>query len=81
MTHIIDRLAAHGLVERVTNAEDGRSSPVALTKRGLAVVNQAVEAAVEDSPISAAIRTLTLDERHVLETLLVRLLHDLEKRD
>jgi DNA-binding MarR family transcriptional regulator len=78
MTRLVDRLEAGGLVERIPDPADGRSLLVALTENGLAVVDAAVETAVEGSPISAAARTLTAAERDTLHTLLARLLAELE---
>ena len=78
MTRLVDRLAVAGMVERVPDPADGRSALVALTARGLEVVDAAVEAAVEHSPISAAVRTLGAGDRAALEELLARLLSELE---
>jgi DNA-binding MarR family transcriptional regulator len=78
MTRLVDRLETHGMVARVPDTADGRSALVALTARGRAVVDAAVETAIEASPISAAVRTLSAADRKALEELLARLLAELE---
>lgn len=46
MTNRLDRLEAAGLIRREANPQDGRSSVVALTPAGLALIEQVVEAHV-----------------------------------
>lgn len=48
MTHRLQRLEAAGLVERVPNREDARSLLVRLTPEGLALVDRAVAAHVDN---------------------------------
>ncbi len=48
MTHRLQRLEAAGLVERVPNREDARSLLVRLSPEGLALVDRAVEAHVDN---------------------------------
>jgi DNA-binding MarR family transcriptional regulator len=44
VTRLVDRLESRGLVERSSDAEDGRRSVTQLTRAGLAVVARATEA-------------------------------------
>ncbi len=46
MTHRLKRLETSGLVQRVANPEDGRSMPVQLSRKGLALIDRALEAHV-----------------------------------
>jgi DNA-binding MarR family transcriptional regulator len=46
MTNRIDRLEADGLVTRTTNPSDSRSFLIALTDKGIALIDQVVEAHV-----------------------------------
>lgn len=48
MTHRLKQLEAKGLIARVANAEDARSSLVQLSASGLALVERALEAHVEN---------------------------------
>lgn len=48
MTHRMQRLEARGLVQRTPNADDARSTLVALTPAGLELIDRAVEAHVEN---------------------------------
>lgn len=48
MTHRLQRLEAKGLVSREPNSSDARSMLVALTPAGLALIDRAVEAHVEN---------------------------------
>lgn len=48
MTHRIKRLETKGLIQRVPNAQDARSMLVQLTRKGLALIDRAVEAHVEN---------------------------------
>ncbi|MGR4871990.1 MarR family winged helix-turn-helix transcriptional regulator [Variovorax sp. LARHSF232] len=48
MTHRLQRLEANGLVQRLPNSEDARSMLVQLTPKGLALIDRAVEAHVEN---------------------------------
>ncbi len=77
MTHRLKRLEASGLVERVANEQDARSMQVRLTPEGLALIDRAVEAHIENerSILSAMPASLVaeLDER--LAALLLTLEH------
>ncbi|MFY3746474.1 MarR family winged helix-turn-helix transcriptional regulator [Anaeromyxobacter sp. Red801] len=48
MTHRLKRLEGSGLVQRVPNEQDARSTLVQLTRKGLALIDRAVEAHVEN---------------------------------
>ncbi|ACL67526.1 transcriptional regulator, MarR family [Anaeromyxobacter dehalogenans 2CP-1] len=48
MTHRLKRLEQRGLVQRVPNQQDARSVLVQLTRKGLALIDRAVEAHVEN---------------------------------
>ncbi|KAA8998468.1 MarR family transcriptional regulator [Affinibrenneria salicis] len=48
MTHRLQRLEGSGLVRRVPNSKDARSMLVQLTPAGLALINRAVEAHIEN---------------------------------
>jgi DNA-binding MarR family transcriptional regulator len=48
MTHRLKRLETRNLVERVPNEQDARSTLVQLTRKGLVLINRAVEGHVEN---------------------------------
>lgn len=48
MTHRLKRLETRGLVARVANAEDARSTLVQLTPEGLALINRVVGPHIEN---------------------------------
>jgi DNA-binding MarR family transcriptional regulator len=76
MTHRLQRLEASGLVKRVANPDDARSILVRLTPDGLALIDRAVEAHVENERrILASIKPSDLK---VLDARLARLLAALE---
>jgi DNA-binding MarR family transcriptional regulator len=72
MTNRIDQLERAGLVERRPNPEDGRSVIIALTDRGFAVIDTAVDAHVETQ--ARLTQALTEDEQAILDGLLGRFL-------
>lgn len=72
MTNRIDRLETAGLVERRPNPSDKRGTLVALTDAGLALINKAIVAHVENQ--RAILDGLNRDEQEALSTLLVKLL-------
>ena len=76
MTHRADQLVRAGLVERISNPEDGRSVLIGLTRRGLKVI----DAAVTDHVANLARLTsgLTESEAKRLDRLLERYLATLE---
>jgi len=76
MTNRIDRLEAQGLVERKADPEDRRSFQVALTAKGLRVVNEA--AAVRFDEAKDALKGLSATEARQLATLLQKILLDVE---
>jgi DNA-binding MarR family transcriptional regulator len=76
MTHRLQRLEASGLVQRLPNSNDARSMLVQLSPQGLALIDRAVEAHVENEwRILAAIKPADLQ---ALNTRLARLLVVLE---
>jgi DNA-binding MarR family transcriptional regulator len=76
MSNRLQRLEASALVERVANAADARSTLVKLTPAGLALIDRAVEAHVENERrILAAIGVTEVD---ALDQHLARLLRALE---
>ena len=76
MTHRLKRLETRGLVTREPNAEDARSLLVQLTGAGLALIERAVEAHLENERrILSALPTTMLAD---LDTALSALLQALE---
>jgi DNA-binding MarR family transcriptional regulator len=65
MTHRLKRLETRGWVARVPNAQDARSTLVQLTDAGLALIERAVEAHVDN-------------ERTMLSMLPAEVLRDLD---
>ncbi|HLH49440.1 MAG TPA: MarR family transcriptional regulator [Roseiarcus sp.] len=72
MTNRLDRLEKEGLIERRPHPKDRRGLLVALTKKGVALIDEAVGAHVENE--RAIIGALTQDERAQLYLLLGKLL-------
>ncbi|MCW5220024.1 MarR family transcriptional regulator [Verminephrobacter aporrectodeae subsp. tuberculatae] len=72
MTHRLKRLETNGLVQRVPSALDARSMLVQLTRKGLRLINRAVEAHVENERrlLSALPATVRADLDHHLSVLL-----------
>jgi DNA-binding MarR family transcriptional regulator len=79
MTHRVDQLVRAGYVERIENPDDGRSVLIALTGRGLKVI----DAAVTDHAANLARLTSVLNESDAkrLDRLLDRYLAALEAVD
>lgn len=81
MTHRLQRLEANGLVQREPNSKDARSMLVQLTPAGLALIDRAVEAHVENERTILALlppaAVLALNEQ--LSALLLALEPTLEK--
>lgn len=79
MTHRVDQLVRAGHVERIRNPQDGRSVLIALTDRGLKVI----DAAVTDHVANLARLTsgLTESEAKRLDRLLDRYLAALESAE
>ncbi len=73
MTNRIDRLEAAGLIERQKHPTDRRGVLVALTSRGLALIEQLVLLHVENE--RAMLSPLNADEQRQLDQLLAKLLH------
>ena len=70
MTNRIDQLEKQGLVERLPNPDDRRGLIVALTPKGLALVDKAVAAHVANQDRLMA--ALTVEERQTFDALLRR---------
>ncbi len=79
MTNRIDRLEAQGLVERKADLDDRRSFQVALTAKGLRVVNEAT--AVRFKEAKDAQKSLSATEARQLAALLQKMLLDVETED
>lgn len=77
MTHRLQRLEAQGLVTRRPNAEDARSLLVQLTSQGLALIDRAVEAHLDNE--HRILAGLSPAERKALENALAALLRTLEE--
>ncbi len=78
MTNRIDRLEDRGLVRRIPDADDRRKVRVALTEDGRLLVDQALD--VHVAHLSEELGFLADDEHAQLETLLRRVLVELEAR-
>ncbi len=72
MTNRLDRLEKAGLIERCPNPADKRGTLVALTSAGLAVIEKAVVAHVDNQ--RGILDGLTRDEQTTLSALLEKLL-------
>ena len=73
MTNRIDRLEAAGLIERQKHPSDRRGVLVALTPKGLALIEQLVLLHVENE--RRMLSSLSADEQRQLDRLLAKLLH------
>lgn len=76
MTHRLQRLEASGLVRRVPSRDDARSMLVQLTAAGLALIDRAVEAHVENE--RRILAPLKASDLAALDSSLARLLAILE---
>lgn len=76
MTHRLKRLETRGFIERVANSQDARSMLVQLTDSGLALIDRAVEAHVENE--RQLLSTLHADVLCALDSHLSALLCSLE---
>lgn len=68
MTNRLDQLEKAGLIERTHNPEDRRGVIIALTDKGLALVDAAVESHVQNQ--HRLVAALSPDERDALDGLL-----------
>lgn len=76
MTNRIDRLEQDGLVERRKNPEDSRSVIIALTPKGLTLINEMMAAHVATQ--AQLLEGLTAEEQAALTALLAKALHSAE---
>jgi DNA-binding MarR family transcriptional regulator len=76
MTHLVDRLEAVGLVERVPDPEDRRGLRVGLTGKGRALVDRVTPSHLATE--RRLLEALTENEQAQLAALLRKLLHSLE---
>jgi DNA-binding MarR family transcriptional regulator len=73
MTNRIDRLGTAGLVKREPDSSDRRGLQIALTSKGLELINWAIEARLED-----AVQLINHRDRPSLEPLLRKLIGEIE---
>lgn len=78
MTTRIDGLEDRGLVRRVQSKVDRRSTLVRLTKRGLALVDEAIHTRLSDS--TDALAAMNTDDRRQLAALLRNLMLQIDTR-
>lgn len=78
MTHRLKRLEMRGLVERVANEQDARSLLVQLSSKGMALIDDAVDAHVENE--RAMLSGLSADTLAALDANLSLLLQSLESQ-
>mgnify|MGYP000093997939 CR=1 FL=1 len=76
MTHRMQQLEKHGLVERISNPEDARSKLVKLTDKGFELIDQAVTAHVENE--HRILAALNAEQHQDLNQSLTRLMAILE---
>jgi DNA-binding MarR family transcriptional regulator len=76
VTNRLDRLEERGLIERLSDPDDRRGTLVALTARGKALVDEAVDDHVANE--ARLLEALTRPERAELDRLLRKLLASLE---
>lgn len=74
----LDKLVEKQWVERLLNEEDRRSCRVVLTKKGLGVIDPAVDAHVENQ--KKLLSSLTSEEQQTLGNLLAKWLGEYEKQ-
>lgn len=79
MTNRLDRLEARGLIRRESDPDDRRGVRVVLEKRGLTLVNRAIELRFAEA--DAAVADLPAKDRRALEGLLRAMLAGLEGED
>ena len=77
MTNRLDRLEQSGLIQRTADPSDRRGTLVRLTDRGLALIDQAVAAHVQNEQHLLA--GLTQSDRNELAALLRKLLRSFEE--
>lgn len=77
MTHRLQRLEGSGLISRMPNVDDARSILVQLTPQGMALIDRAVEAHVENE--RRILAPLKKADRAALDLSLIKLLRVLEE--
>jgi DNA-binding MarR family transcriptional regulator len=78
MTKKVDRLAEHGLVERMRDPGHGGGFLVRLTRKGLQVVEEVVEYLAKESVVAPTMAGLSPAERKAGNQFVLRMLADLE---
>jgi DNA-binding MarR family transcriptional regulator len=76
MTNRIDRLGTAGLVKREPDSSDRRGLQIALTSKGLELINWAIEARLEDA--EDVVQLINHRDRQSLEPLLRKLIGEIE---
>ncbi len=76
MTNRIDRLETAGLVKREPDSSDRRGLQIALTSKGLELINRAIEARLQDA--EDVVQLLNHRDRQSLGPLLRKLLGEIE---
>jgi DNA-binding MarR family transcriptional regulator len=76
MTKRLDRLVEEGLVERRPDPDDRRGTLVRLTRHGKTTIDEALEAHLTNE--EALLSSLSASDRRTLDSLLRRLLTDVE---
>ncbi|WP_319530953.1 MarR family transcriptional regulator [uncultured Cohaesibacter sp.] len=79
MTNRLDRLEKAGLVERMANPKDRRGTIVALTDKGLALVEQVTERHLANE--TRLLSALSQTEQQLLNELMAKLLMGVEQMD
>lgn len=79
MTNRLDRLEKAGLVERHPNPSDRRGTIVALTDKGLTLIEEALAAHIENE--ARIVAMLSEADKHALNLLMEKLLSGIETLD
>jgi DNA-binding MarR family transcriptional regulator len=79
MSKQVDRLERLKLVERRAESEDGRRPQIRLTRRGLSVVDAAVNAIARRAVVSPAMKRFTQRERKAVSQFCLQILEHLER--
>jgi DNA-binding MarR family transcriptional regulator len=79
MSKQVDRLERLKLVERRAESDEGRRPHIRLTRRGLSVVDAAVNAIARRAVVSAAMKRFTQRERKAVSQFCLQILEHLER--